>query len=95
VHFCLQPYYISTLLLLPCIIILFLHLLSTNHNHTQPCYFPLLYKPDAEKVKMDWNYSMRSSRLCAAPVAIPMVFWSLLLFSSTRESLSSIETLFM
>jgi hypothetical protein len=28
-------------LLLPRIIILFLHLLSTNHKCTQPCYFPL------------------------------------------------------
>jgi hypothetical protein len=28
-------------LLLPCIIILFLHLLSINHKCTQPCYFPL------------------------------------------------------
>jgi hypothetical protein len=27
-------------LLLLCIIILFLHLLSTNHKCTQPCYFP-------------------------------------------------------
>jgi hypothetical protein len=26
-------------LLLPCIIILFLHLLRTNHKCTQPCYF--------------------------------------------------------
>jgi hypothetical protein len=38
VLFCLQPYYI-----LPCYyplhIILFLHLLSTNHKCTQPCYF--------------------------------------------------------
>jgi hypothetical protein len=31
-------------LLLPCIIILFLHLLSTNHKRTQPCYFPLLLR---------------------------------------------------
>jgi hypothetical protein len=38
---------------LPCIIILFLHLLSTNHKCTQSCYFPLLYKPAAQKVKMD------------------------------------------
>jgi hypothetical protein len=28
-------------------IILFLHLLSTNQKCTQPCYFPLLYKPTA------------------------------------------------
>jgi hypothetical protein len=27
-------------MLLPCIIILFLHLLSTNYKSTQPCYFP-------------------------------------------------------
>jgi hypothetical protein len=40
VLFYLHPYYIFTLLLLPCIIILFLHLLSTNHKCTQPCYFP-------------------------------------------------------
>jgi hypothetical protein len=40
-------------LLLHCIIILFLHLLSTNHKCTQPCYFPLLLKPVAHKEKMD------------------------------------------
>jgi hypothetical protein len=38
-------HFISVLsLLLPCIIILFLHLLSTNHKCTQPCYFPLLLR---------------------------------------------------
>jgi hypothetical protein len=67
-------------LLLPCIIILFLHVLSTNHKCTQPCYFPLLLKPAAQKEKMVWNYSMRSSRLRVAPVAIPVELWSLLLF---------------
>jgi hypothetical protein len=36
-------------LLLPCINILFLHLLSTNHKCTQPCYFPLLLKLAAQK----------------------------------------------
>jgi hypothetical protein len=35
-------------LLLPCIIILFLHLLSSNHKCTQSCYFPLLLKPTAQ-----------------------------------------------
>jgi hypothetical protein len=39
VHFCLQPYALFTLLL-PLHIIHFLHLLSTNHKCTQPCYFP-------------------------------------------------------
>jgi hypothetical protein len=53
-------------LLLPCIIILFLHFLSTNHKCTQPCYFALLLKPAAQKEKMDWNSSMRSSRLRVA-----------------------------
>jgi hypothetical protein len=38
VHFCLQPYTLFTLIL-PLHIIYFLHLLSTNHKCTQPCYF--------------------------------------------------------
>jgi hypothetical protein len=60
-------------LLLPCIIILFLHMLSTNHKCTQPCYFPLLLKPAAQKERMDWNFSTRSSRLRVAPVVVPVV----------------------
>jgi hypothetical protein len=41
---CISAYPFITVLslLLPCIIILFLHLLSTNHKCTQPCYFPPL-----------------------------------------------------
>jgi hypothetical protein len=59
-------------LLLPCIIILFLHLLSVNHKCTQPYYFPLLLKPAAQKEKMGWNSLMRSSRLRVVPVVVPM-----------------------
>jgi hypothetical protein len=66
-------------LLLPCIIILFLHLVSTNHKCTKPCYFPLLLKPVAQK-EMDWNSLMKSSRLHVSPVAVPMELWSLPLF---------------
>jgi hypothetical protein len=72
-------------LLLPCIIILFLHLLSTNHKCTQPYYFPLILKHVAQKEKMDWNYLMRSSRLCVAPVVIPVELWSLPLFHSIES----------
>jgi hypothetical protein len=38
---CISNYHFTTVLslLLPCIIILFLHLLSTNHKCTQPCHF--------------------------------------------------------
>jgi hypothetical protein len=52
---CIYTYYFITVLslLLPCIIILSLHLLSTNHKCTQPCYFPLLLKSAAQKEKMD------------------------------------------
>jgi hypothetical protein len=60
-------------LLLPCIIILFLHLLSTNHKCTN-------LKPATQKEKMDWNSSMKSFRLCVAPVAIPVELWSFSLF---------------
>jgi hypothetical protein len=81
---CISAYPFITVLslLLPCIIILFLHMLSTNHKCTQPCYFPLLPKPAAKKEKMDWNSSTRSSRLRVAPVAVPMELWSLPLFRS-------------
>jgi hypothetical protein len=68
------------LTILPCIIILFLHMLSTNHKWTPPCYFSLLLKPAAQKEKMDWNCSTRSSRLPVAPVAVPVELWSLPLF---------------
>jgi hypothetical protein len=81
-------------LLLPCIIILFLHLLSTNHKCTKPCYFPLQLKPGAQKEKMDWNSSTRSSRLRVALVVIPVVLWSLLLFHFV-ESHQSLEILLM
>jgi hypothetical protein len=65
--FSAYPFITILSLLLPYIIILFLHLLSTNHKCTQPCYFPLLLKPAAQKEKMDWNSSMKSSRLRVSP----------------------------
>jgi hypothetical protein len=76
-------------LLLPCIIILFMHMLNINHKCTQPCYFLLLLKPAAQKEKMVWNSSMRSSRLRVAPIAVPMELWSLPLFRfvESRRSL--------
>jgi hypothetical protein len=79
---CISAYHFITVssLLLPCIIILFLHFLSTNHKYTQPCYFPLLLKPAAQKEKMDWNSSTKSSRLCVALVVVPLELWSLPLF---------------
>jgi hypothetical protein len=67
-------------LLLPCIIILFLHLLSTNYKCTQPCYFPLLLKPTTQKEKMDCNSLTRRSMLHVAPITVPVELWSLPLF---------------
>jgi hypothetical protein len=72
-------------LLLSFIIILFLHLLSTNHQCTEPCYFPLLLKSAAQKEKMDCNSLTRSFRLRVAPVAVPVELWSLLLFRSVES----------
>jgi hypothetical protein len=79
------PFIIVLSLLLPVIIILFLHLLSTNHKCIQPCYFSLLLQPAAQKERMDWNSSTRSSRLHVAPVVIPVVLWSLPLFHSAES----------
>jgi hypothetical protein len=79
---CISAYPFITVLslLLPCIFILFLYLLSTNHKCTQPCYFSMLLKPAAQKERMDWNSSTRSSRLRVVPVVALVVLWSLLLF---------------
>jgi hypothetical protein len=76
---CISAYPFITILslLLSCIIILVIHLLSINHKCTQPCYFPLLLKSAAQKERMDWNSSTRSSRLSVAPVVISVVLWSL------------------
>jgi hypothetical protein len=78
------PFITVLFLLLPCIIILFQHLMSTNHKCTQPCYFPLLLKPAAQE-RIDWNSSMSSSRLRVAPVVVPVVLWSLSLFRSVES----------
>jgi 1,4-dihydroxy-2-naphthoate octaprenyltransferase len=87
---CVSTYNLITLftVLLPFAYHFILALAKYHHRCTQTCYFLLLYKPTAQKVKMVMkNSSMRSSRLCAASVAIPVVLWSLLLFCFTRESL--------
>jgi hypothetical protein len=78
----ISAYHFTTVLsvLLPCIIILFMHLLSTNHKCTQPCYFPLLLKPATQKEKMDWNSSTRLSLWsygvfrCSIPFRVIIVF---------------------
>jgi hypothetical protein len=42
---------------------------------------PLLLKPIAQKEKMDWNSSTRSSRLRVAPVTVHVELWSLFVVS--------------
>jgi hypothetical protein len=86
-HFCLQPYALCSFSL-PLHIIYLLHLLSTNHKCTQPCYFPLLLKPAAQKEKMAWNSLTRSSRLRVAPVVVLVGLWSLLLLYFIESHLS-------
>jgi hypothetical protein len=53
----------------------FLHLLSTNRLCTQPCYFPLLYKPAAQKLKEILDSSMRSFVLTITPSRLPVELW--------------------
>jgi hypothetical protein len=73
---CISAYNLITTL--PCFyplhVILFLHLLSTNHKCTQPCYFPLLLKPTAQKILME-NSLTRSSRL-VLPRLLSCGVWS-------------------
>jgi hypothetical protein len=84
---CISAYPFITVLslLLPSIIILFLHLLGTNHKYTQPCYFSVPVKPAAQKERMDWNSSMGSCRLCVVLVVIHVVLWSLPQFYSAEN----------
>jgi hypothetical protein len=82
VHFCLQPYDSFTLLLY-----LAYHFIPALAACTQPCYFSLLLKPAAQKMKMDWNSLMRSSRL-ALPRLLSCGLWSLPLFSFRESHLS-------
>jgi hypothetical protein len=77
---CISAFSLATTL--PCYytlhIILFLHLLSTNHKYTQPCYF----SPTAQKMDMK-NPLMMSSRL-ALPQLLSCGLWSLPLFYFVR-----------
>jgi hypothetical protein len=67
-----------------CLIFLFItftyHFFTALAEYQPYVYSSLLFSPAAQKEKIDWNSSMRSSRLCLAPVAVPMVLWSLPLF---------------
>jgi hypothetical protein len=45
----------------------------------------LLFSLAAQKERMDWNSSTRSSRLRVAPVVVPVVLWSLPLFHSAKS----------
>jgi hypothetical protein len=64
---------------------------------------PMLLKPTAQKENMDWNFSTRSSSLCAAPVAILWCYgvfhWSIQFqeshFSLLKHYLCNKYTLFM
>jgi hypothetical protein len=62
-------------LFLPLHIILFLHLLSINHKCTQPCYFPLLLKLAAQKLKKNWSTSIWCSRRVINPSRLPVELW--------------------
>jgi hypothetical protein len=55
----------------------FLHLLIANHKCTQPCYFLLLYKPAAQKLKEILDSFMRSSRRAITPDRLLVVLWCL------------------
>jgi hypothetical protein len=76
-------------LLLPCIIILFLHLLSTNHKCTQPCYFPPATQTSYSEGEDGLEFYDESSRLRVAPDAVHVELWSLSLFHfvESRHSL--------
>jgi hypothetical protein len=64
--------------------------LLTTLYHISPCYYLTcyLFPALAQKEKMEWNSSTRSSRLRVAPVAVFVVLWSLTLFHFAESRLS-------
>jgi hypothetical protein len=68
VHFCLQHYTLF-LLVITLHIIYFLHLLSTNHKCTQPCYFPLLLR------RRRWTGILRRIVLGYASPRLPFLWY--------------------
>jgi hypothetical protein len=92
--------HITLLYLYPCHytlhIIISHHLLSTNHNCTQPCPFPMLLKPAAQKLKKIWDSSTRSCRRAITLDRLPVELWSLstAIFSRVFD-LVFCKTLFM
>jgi hypothetical protein len=79
---CISTYPFITVLslLLPCIIILFLHLLSTNQKCTEPCYFPPATQTYCSEGEDGLESSTMSSMLRVAPVIVHVVLWSVPLF---------------
>jgi hypothetical protein len=51
---------------------IFPHLLSINHKCIQPCYFPMLLKPAAQKLKKILDSSMRCSRRAITHGRLPV-----------------------
>jgi hypothetical protein len=67
----------------------FLHLLSTNHKCTQPCYFLLLYKPAAQKMKKmgSFDEEIYASDYPRSIICGVMVSFRCYIFESVRFSL--------
>jgi hypothetical protein len=77
-------------------VIFFLYLLSTNYKCTQPCYFPLLLKPAAQKLKKIWSAITWCSRGAMATHRLPVQLWCLSAAMSSRVlDLVFCKTLFM
>jgi hypothetical protein len=73
----------TSLKLYPCYyglhIIIFPHLLSTNHKCTKPC------PPATQKLNKSWSTSVRNPRRVIAPDWLPVELWSLSAAVSLRE----------
>jgi hypothetical protein len=94
---CISAYPFITVLslLLPCIIIYSCTCWVPTISVLNLAVFPLLLKPAAQNERMNWNSSMRSSRLHVALVVVPVVLWSLSLFHSAESHHSLRDTIYV
>jgi hypothetical protein len=58
-------------------------------------HYHFIHALAAQKERIDWNSSMRSSRLRVAPVVIAVVLWSLPLFHSAESHHSLRDTIYV
>jgi hypothetical protein len=91
VHFCFQPYYSFTFVIIPCISLYSYTCWVPTINVLNLVVLTLRLKPTTQKIKMVGNSSMRSSRLALPRLDIPMDYGAFCCSTFVKESFSLLK----